>query len=90
MRIDTTAHRTGHGLYRWPTSWSATWGGPDAGHAKLHTVTRTVVGQYGIVGFGMSIVAGLWITPEGTSRQLYGFGELLAAGPALRSLARRR
>jgi hypothetical protein len=88
LRIDTRSHRPGAGLYRWPTSWSATWTGRYGGRADLSTLTRTTVGQYGVAGFGMSIISGTWHLLDGTSLPLYGFGELLAAGPVLRRLAR--
>lgn len=87
VRIDTTGHRPAPGLYRWPTTWSAAWSGPRGGTAQLQTLSRTRVGQYGIGGFSMSIVAGTWRTADGTSLPVYGFGELFAAGPVLRRLA---
>lgn len=87
LRVDTTAHRPGPGLYRWPTAWSATWS--SGGGAHLSTLSRTTVGQYAVAGFGMAVVAGTWSRSDGTSLPLYGFGELLAVGPVARRLARR-
>lgn len=86
VRIGTTRHRVSRGLYRWPTTWSATWTGRHGSRAELRTLTRTTVGQYGIGGFGMSIVAGSWHMPDASVLPLYGFGELFAAGPVLRRL----
>ena len=87
LRVDTTGHRPAPGLYRWPTTWSAAWQGPHPGTAELRTLSRTTVGQYGIAGFSMSIIAGTWTGPDGTALPVYGFGELFAAGPVLRRLA---
>ncbi len=96
LTLDTTRHAPAAGLYRWPTRWSGGWAsaGPGAlvpvGRVELRASSRTVVGRYGVAGFGMSVVAGTLTTPDGRSLALYGFGELLAAGPLLRALARRR
>jgi hypothetical protein len=95
LRLDTTRHAPALGLYRWPTRWSGGWSaaGPAAlapqARVRLRSVSRTVVGRYGIAGFGMSVVTGALTTPDGRILPLYGFGELLAVGPALRALVRR-
>lgn len=96
LALATTGHAPALGLYRWPTRWDGGWtaAGPDAltpsASVHLRAVTRTVVGKYGIAGFGMSVVTGTLTTADGMTVALYGFGELLAAGPLLRALARRR
>lgn len=93
--VATTAHAVAAGVYRWPTRWEAQWqgAGPDAladtADVALRTLSRTVVGKYGVAGFGMSIVDGMLTRPDGTSLALYGFGEILAGGPLMRALARR-
>lgn len=95
LTLATTGHAPALGLYRWPTRWDGGWtaAGPAAltpqARVQLRTVTRTVVGTYGIAGFGMSVVTGDMTTADGNSLPLYGFGELLAAGPLLHALARR-
>lgn len=95
LALATTAHAPALGLYRWPTRWDGGWSsaGPDAAtpDARVHlrTVSRTVVGRYGIAGFGMSVLTGTLTTGDGSQVPLYGFGELLAAGPLLHALARR-
>lgn len=96
LRLATTGHRPGLGLYRWPTRWSGGWSRAGAGalagsaRVELSTVTRTRVGQYGIAGFGMAVVTGTATDDAGTVTPLYGFGELLAVGPLLRALTRQR
>ncbi|MCW2606346.1 MAG: hypothetical protein JWO60_1039 [Frankiales bacterium] len=95
LTLATTGHAPALGLYRWPTRWEGGWtaAGPDAvapaARVRLRTVSRTVVGAYGIAGFGMSVLSGTLTTADGTQLPLYGFGELLAAGPLLHALARR-
>ena len=96
LSIVTTGHTVAAGLYRWPTSWTANWAtaGADAlmpaGRVELRTITRQLVGQYGIAGFAMAVVTGTLTVPDGSTTPLYGFGELLAGGPLLRLLARSR
>ena len=94
LALDTTAHVRAAGLYRWPSRWDGGWShaGPDAlaptASVALQTVSRTIVGKYGVAGFGMSIVEGALTEPDGTKTPLYGFAEVLAAGPLMRALAR--
>ena len=85
LRVETTAHELARGLHRWPASWRATWPG---GHAELRTVSRTVIGHYGLAGFAMAVVEGDLTRPDGTTTSLHGLGELLAGGPLLRLLRR--
>lgn len=96
VSISTTAHRPAPGLYRWPVAWTAGWTGAGSdsagprGHVELRTASRTTIGRYGVAGFAMAVVVGSLTAGGGTTQPLYGFGELLAGGPVLRALARRR
>lgn len=93
LTINTTGHTAAAGLYRWPTTWTATWtrAGPDAltpiGRVELRTVTRRTIGRYGVAGFAMSVVTGTLTAADGSTTPLYGFAELLAGGPLLRWLS---
>lgn len=95
LTIRTTAHAPALGFYRWPTAWAARWSGAApttlalGGRAELRTLTRTVVGRYGIAGFAMAVVRGTVTSEPGRTLPLYGFAELLAGGPLLRIAARR-
>ena len=85
LDVETTGHELARGLHRWPAAWRATW--PD-GRAELRTVSRTVIGHYGLAGVAMAVVEGELTRPDGTTTSLSGLGELLAAGPLLRLLRR--
>lgn len=96
LDVVTTGHAPAPGLFRWPTSWVASWPAPHAtgGGAgttvQVRTVSRRTVGRYGVAGFAMAVVTGTLTSPDGTVQEVYGFAELLALGPLIRALTGRR
>jgi hypothetical protein len=93
LSLDATAHAPALGFYRWPTRWQGRWAKAEPAalardaQVSLRTISRTPIGQYGVAGVAMSIVEGTLISQDGTRTPLYGFAEILAAGPLMHRLA---
>jgi hypothetical protein len=77
LRVEETAHGLGLGLYRWPTSWRASWKG-SAGPAtlRLEATSRRVMFNWVLGAYSMAVVEGE-LDEGGRKTKVYGLGELI-------------
>ena len=77
LHLEETGHEPAWGLYLWPTSWTATWRGPEGlATLKLAMITRRGMVNWVIGGYSLSIVVGE-VSYAGKVTPVYGWGELI-------------
>ena len=77
LHVEETSHSLAWGLYRWPTSWRASWLGPEGRTTlNLHLLSRKGMVNWVIGGYSLSIVTGE-VSYGGKTMAVYGWGELI-------------
>ena len=77
LHVEETSHVLAWGIYRWPTSWRASWQGREGpATLDLHLLSRKGMVNWVIGGYSLSIVTGT-VSYGGKTMAVYGWGELI-------------
>ena len=77
VRVTADTWRSAPGLYKVPSSWTATWGTDRKYLLTVAEVDRKVYSNWGVGGFAMSFVEGTLTRNDGQESRIAGFAELI-------------
>ena len=77
VKIRVLKRRQGPGLFRLPTKWGASWGSDNSALLEVTEVSSDVITNWFVGGFAMAYVEGNVTLPNGDTKSVSGFAELI-------------
>ena len=77
VKIRVLKQKQGPGLFRLPTKWGASWGPDNSASLEITEVSNDVISNWFVGGFAMAYVEGNVTLPNGDTKSVSGFAELI-------------